>query len=210
MESVLDIVIMTNKWNLWELSILKCVNKSCKSVVENVMGYESQLIFKEMNQVKGKELFCERLKTKSCCNKCGERTFTIYPFSNGKKHCSDCRELYQCTKTEAKTNFKLNDGDLQKLDFSTSVHFLYGTTITYYSRRQVISFSLLKHGGNLPKKKSHSSAKEKRENQVYILKQKYGNFALLECFQYIQNGKGGIKKLEESMKSFVLKNKYTI
>lgn len=212
MNTILDLVIMNNQWNLWDLANLKCVDRACKTIVDDHMEYESKKLFDEMNKSPGKELFCERTKSKTPCQKCGEKTSTIYPFSHGKKHCTDCREMYQITKTEAKNVYKLTDKDLEKLDFSSSVHFLYGTRITYFSRKQVICYSLLKHGA-IPKKRtySNSNAKEKREVQVSLLQEKYP-FAnqtsmqfTFQISQYIRNGRGGIRKLEEAMKAIVIK-----
>ena len=140
MDSVLDLVIMNTNWNLCDLIILKCVDKNSKQTVNNLIGHESKKLFEKISNSIGKELFCERTKSKTPCQKCGEKTFTIYPFSQGKKHCTDCREMYQITKTEAKHVYKLTNKDLEKLDFSSSVHFLYGTNITYFSRKQVIPF----------------------------------------------------------------------
>lgn len=211
MDSILDLVIMNNQWNLWDLANLKCVDRACKTTVDSLMEHESKKLFDEMNSTPGKELFCERTKSKTPCQKCGEKTFTIYPFSQGKKHCTDCREMYQITKTDAKNVYKLTDKDLEKLDFSTSVHFLYGTRITYFSRKQVVSYSLLKHG-TIPKSRSYSNsnAKQKRENQVSLLQDKYAftNQSMQITFQisqYIRNGRGGIRKLEDAMKAIVIK-----
>lgn len=202
MDSVIDTVLFRNDWNLWDLAVLKCVNNSCKQAVESIFEYESKLLSDKLNDSVGKEVFCEKTKAKSQCNKCGEKTYTYYPFSLGKMHCADCREIYQITKTEAKKSYKLTDQDLYKLDFSTGVHFLYGTHITYYSRKQVVALSLLKHGGNLPKKKKNtiSNVKEKRKKQITNLQNKYGDVALYNTILYELNGKGGIKRLESIMK----------
>lgn len=194
MDSVLDVVLSNQIFNLWDLALIKCVDRSCKSIVDNIYPY----VIKNVHNTLGKELFSERKKFKSACAKCGEKTQILYPFSQGKLHCVNCRELFQITKTEAKKTYKLNDTDLQKLDYSCAIHFLYGTRITYYSRKQVVASCIIKHGGIFPTK-SVSLAKEKRIKQVELLKSKYGDILPHLCINYINNGCGGIRKLEKNL-----------
>lgn len=199
MNSILDLVLSNQSFNLWDLALIKCVDRSCKKIVDTIYPYVIKEVKKNIDVAIGKELFCERKKFKSSCVKCGEKTKIIYPFSQGKLHCVDCREMFQITKTEAKRTYKLKDVDLQKLDYSSAVHFLYGTRITYYSRKHVVAFCLLKHDGFFPTK-CVSLSKEKRIKQIEVLKTKYGDIPPQLFENYVNSGTGGIRNLEKCIR----------
>ena len=131
---------------------------------------------------------CDAFKDIECCEKCSTKTIS---------------------KTDAKNIYKLNQVNLDQLDFIMVYLKCYRKYGKFYSLKDVRGIALSKHGAIYPPEKVNA-AKNKREEQLNKALEIFENDKELQnhfrnsrsCIIFLQNGEGGINRLKQRFKRY--------
>lgn len=212
-----------------DLMRLAVANKLSNDVVTDNLAKKHA--FYEKNKTEGRILPNNSVNKARFCSVCNNtKTAHVNPFTD-KVTCINCCKLLNITETFAKKTYKLTNEDLDRIDKYHSYCRIYRTTMTLYSKKDVIGLTLIKYGirriEDIPVKvrKSVMSAKEKRIEQLDNCfdkivsidendKEQIKNLDI--CVEFLKNGTDGISKLRKQISSWdnfieeFLKNEYLV
>lgn len=225
----LNIILNNVDFAVHELMGLAIANKNSNGVVYENLAKKHAFYEKEINKGRilpnysvNKAIFC------SVCN--NSKTSHVNPFTD-KVTCINCCKLMNISETYAKKTYKLTSEDLERINCHQSYCRIYRTTMTLYSKKDVIGLTLIKYGirniANIPVKvrKSVLSAKEKRIEQLNNCFEQIASIdendkeqikKLDICVEFLKNGTDGISKLRKQISlwdDFIevfLKNEYLV
>lgn len=199
---------------LLDLTRLAAASRACKDHVQAFLPYYF-VVRNSSPALKGPGRDLSQTVERSCvrCSECGARTTRRNPFT-GAARCVLHMDVL-ITRTNARSDFKLTDEDLNRLDYTRYYCRVYRTYVTLFQPTDVIQVALLKYRQTSLKalrefllnssRRRESAASRKRASQLERAVAKAGvSMESARCLEIVReflgNGAHGIRAVSKVLR----------